>query len=93
MSFETISRNKCFQALENEVTRHHGSVDLLNELETIACDAPMGRQWAETGTATIQRSRSNGTQRYTREACSELLECVKRGTELASSDTRDVMGW
>ena len=93
MSLKTITRSKCFQVLESEVARHFGSVDLFNELETIAVDAPAGRQWIETGSATICRSRSNGTHSYTREACNELLDCVKRGTEPASSDTINVMGW
>ena len=93
MSFKAITSSKCFKSLENAVASHHGEVDLFNELETIAVDAPIGRQWVETGTATIQRSRSNGTHSYTREACTELLDCVKQGTEPASQDTIDAMGW
>jgi hypothetical protein len=93
MSFKAITGSACFRALETEAARHHGSVDLFNELETIAVDAPHGRQWVETGTATIQRSRSNGTHSYTKEACKELLDCVRQGTEPASRDTIDAMGW
>ena len=93
MSFKTITNSVSFRTLENAVASHHGEVDLFNELETIAVDAPHGRQWIETGTATIQRSRSNGTHSYTREACEELLECVKQGTEPASEDTIEAMGW
>ena len=93
MSFNSITRSKCFRSLESEVSDHGGSVDLFNELETIAADAPHGRQWVATGTATIQRSRSNGVQSYTREACEELSELVSQGTENASEDTRHVMGW
>jgi len=93
MSFKAITSSKCFRTLETEVAKHQGSVDLFNELETIAADAPIGSQWVETGTATIQRSRSNGTHSYTREACEELLDCIKQGTEPASKDTIDVMGW
>jgi hypothetical protein len=80
-------------SLESEVASHHGVVDLFNELETIAIDAPYGRQWIDTGTATVQRSRSNGTHSYTREACSELIDIAKQGTEPASQDTIDAMGW
>jgi hypothetical protein len=93
MSFKAITNSKCFRDLESVVISHYGKVDLFNELETIAIDAPVGRQWVETGTATIQRSRSNGTHNYTREACEELLDCVKQGTEPASRDTIDAMGW
>ena len=93
MSFKTITGSKSFQALESVVASHHGEVDLFNELETIAIDAPRGRQWIDTGTATVQRSRSNGTHSYTREACSELFDIAKQGTEPASQDTIDVMGW
>ena len=93
MSFKAITNSKCFKSLEIAVASHDGEVELLNELETIAADAPIGRQWIETGTATIQRSRSNGTHNYTLEACTELLECVKQGTEPASQDTMDAMDW
>ena len=93
MSLNSIVRLKCFRSLENEVARHYGAVDLFNELETIAVDAPHGRQWVATGTCTIQRSRSNGTQSYTREACEELMELVSQGCEKASEDTRHAMGW
>jgi hypothetical protein len=93
MSLKTITGSKSFKALESEVASHCGEVDLFNELETIAIDAPQGRQWIDTGTATVQRSRSNGTHSYTREACSELFDIAKQGTEPASQDTIDVMGW
>jgi len=93
MSFKAITNSACFRTLETEAAKYYGSVDLFDELETIAVDAPRGRQWIETGTATIQRSRSNGTHNYTREACEELLECIRKGTEPASKDTIDAMGW
>jgi len=93
MSFKTITGSKSFKALESEVASHCGEVDLLDELETIAIDAPHGRQWIDTGTATVQRSRSNGTHSYTREACSELIDIAKQGTEPASKDTIEAMGW
>ncbi len=93
MSHKTITNSKAFKSLESVVTSHHGEVELLNELETIAIDAPRGMQWIETGTATVQRSRSNGTHNYTREACSELLEIADSGIEPASEDTIDAMGW
>jgi len=80
-------------SLETEVVKHLGEVDLYNELETIAIDAPRGRQWALTGTATVQRSRSNGTHSCTREACNELFEIASGGTEIASEDTSHAMGW
>ena len=93
MSLKTITGSKAFKTLESVVASHHGEVDLFNELETIAIDAPHGRQWIDTGTATVQRSRSNGTHTYTREACSELLEIASMGTEPASDDTINAMGW
>ena len=93
MSLKTITRSKSFQALESAVASHHGEVDLFNELETIAIDAPRGRQWIDTGTATVQRSRSNGVHSYTREACIELIDIAKQGTEPASQDTIEAMGW
>ncbi len=93
MSLKTITNSKAFKRLESVVASHYGEVDLFNELETIAIDAPRGSQWVETGTATVQRSRSNGTHSYTREACSELLEIAGGGIEPASQDTMDAMGW
>lgn len=83
----------CFKKLEDVVASHHGDLDLYNELETIAIDAPYGRQWVATGTATIQRSRSNGYQSYTSEACIELTELAMEGTEPASDETKHAMGW
>ena len=93
MSFKAITNSKCFKSLESAVDSHGGEIELLNELETIAVYAPFGRQWVETGTATIQRSRSNGVHSYTLETCTELLECVKQGTEPASQGTIDAMDW
>ncbi len=93
MSLKTITNSKAFKTLESVVASHYGEVDLFNELETIAIDAPHGRQWIDTGTATVQRSRSNGTHTYTREACNELIEIAGRGTEPASEDTMNAMGW
>jgi len=93
IKLKVITNNRSFRTLEAIVASYHGEVDLFNELETIAIDAPHGRQWIDTGTATVQRSRSNGTHSYTREACSELIDIAKQGTEPASQDTIDVMGW
>lgn len=92
-SLRSIISSVSFRKLESVVASHHGDLDLYNELETIAIDAPHGRQWSATGTATIQRSRSNGYQSYTREACIELIELATEGTELASDETKHVMGW
>ncbi len=93
MSHRTITGSRAFKELESVVASHDGAVDLFNELETIAIDAPRGTQWVETRTATAQRSRSNGTHSYTREACSELIEIASRGIEPASEDTINAMGW
>lgn len=93
MSYQRIVGNKSFKALETIVAKYHGEVDLYNELETIAVDAPIGRQWVETGTATISRCRSNGNHVWTTEACKELIELVSAGTEKASEDTMNDMGW
>ncbi len=92
-SLRNIISSVSFRKLESVVAGYHGELDLYNELETIAIDAPHCRQWIATGTATIQRSRSNGHQSYTREACIELIELAMEGTEPASEETKHAMGW
>ena len=47
----------------------------------------------ETGTNEVSEPRSNGTHEYTAEACRTLLDIVKGGTEPASEDTINEMGW
>jgi hypothetical protein len=92
-SLSQITRSKGWKALESEVASHYGELDLFNELETIVVSAPEGRQWVETGTNEVSEPRSNGTHDYTAAACRTLLDIVKGGTEPASEDTINVMGW
>lgn len=92
-SLNQITSMKAWKTLEAEVIKHHGSIDLYDELETVSIEAPHGRQWCESGTATISRCRSNGFQEWTAQTCGDLLECAKDGTEPASQDTIDDMGW
>lgn len=92
-SVNQITRSKGWKTLETEVASHYGELDLFNELETIVVSAPDGRQWVDTGTNEVSEPRSNGTHEYTAEACRTLLDIVKGGTEAASEDTINEMGW
>ena len=92
-SIRQIVGSKGWKSLESVVASHYGELDLYNELETIVVSAPEGRQWVETGTNEVSEPRSNGTHEYTAEACRTLLDIVKGGTEEASEDTINEMGW